>query len=203
VRIDHFRGFEAFWEIPAEEELAIKGRWVKALGDELFERLHQRFGALPLIAEDLGVITEEVEALRKKYRLPGMNVLQFAFPGDASNTFLPFHHDRDSVVYTGTHDNDTTLGWYLSLEEKDRYYVKEYLGFPSEDMPWPLIRCALSSRSHLAIIPMQDLLGLDSDHRMNLPGTVEGNWRWRFSWDQVSPELAGRLRRLVDLYGRL
>ena len=202
VRIDHFRGFESYWEIPAEEDSAVNGRWVKALGDELFERLHQRFGPLPLIAEDLGIITEAVEALRRKYRLPGMKVLQFAFSGDASNPYLPFHHDRDSVVYTGTHDNDTTLGWYLSLSDQERAYVQEYLGHPSEEMPWPLIRCALGSRSHLAILPLQDLLALDGSHRMNVPGTTGDNWNWRFSWDQVRRALPGQLRRLVALYGR-
>lgn len=202
VRIDHFRGFESYWEIPAEEESAINGHWVKALGDELFERLHQRFGQLPLIAEDLGIITEAVDALRRKYRLPGMKVLQFAFSGEASNPYLPFHHDRDSLAYTGTHDNDTTLGWYQSLDDKTRSYVDGYLGHPQEKMPWPLVRCALGSRSHLAIVPMQDLLGLDGDHRMNLPGTAEGNWSWRFSWSLVRPELPGKLRELVELYGR-
>jgi len=202
VRIDHFRGFESYWEIPGEEDTAVNGRWVKALGDELFERLHQRFGPLPLIAEDLGIITEAVEALRKKYRLPGMKVLQFAFSGDASNPYLPFHHDRDSVVYTGTHDNDTTLGWYLSLSEQDRAYVQKYLGHPSEEIPWPLIRCALGSRSHLAVFPMQDLLGLDGAHRMNVPGTTEGNWNWRFTWEQVRRALPGQVRNLVELYGR-
>jgi len=202
VRIDHFRGFESYWEIPAEEESAINGRWVKALGDELFERLHQRFGHLPLIAEDLGTITDAVEALRKKYHLPGMKVLQFAFSGEPSNPYLPFHHDRDSLVYTGTHDNDTTLGWYLSLDDETRHYVDDYLGDPKEKMPWPLVRCALGSRSHLAILPMQDLLGLDGGHRMNLPGTTGDNWIWRFSWDLVRPELPGRVLRLVKLYGR-
>jgi 4-alpha-glucanotransferase len=202
IRIDHFRGFESYWEIPAEEELAINGRWVKALGDELFERLHQRFGRLPLIAEDLGVITEEVENLRRKYRLPGMKVLQFAFDGGADNPYLPFHHDRDFVVYTGTHDNDTSLGWYRSLDESTRAYVDEYLGHPSEPMPWPLVRAALASRSHLAIIPMQDVLAGDSGHRMNVPGTSGGNWGWRFDWDQVDPGLTGRLKGMIRLYGR-
>jgi 4-alpha-glucanotransferase len=131
-----------------------------------------------------------------------MKVLQFAFSGEASNPYLPFHHDRDSLVYTGTHDNDTTLGWYQSLDDKTRSYVDGYLGHPQEKMPWPLVRCALGSRSHLAIVPMQDLLGLDGDHRMNLPGTAEGNWSWRFSWSLVSPELPGKLRELIKLYGR-
>ena len=183
--------------------LAVNGRWVKALGDELFERLHQRFGPLPLIAEDLGVITDAVEALRKKYRLPGMKVLQFAFSGESSNPYLPFRHGRDSVVYTGTHDNDTTLGWYLSLNDSERAYVDEYLGQSPEDMPWPLIRCALGSRSHLAIVPMQDVLGLDGDHRMNLPGTTaRGTGAGASRWDQVEPELSDRVGRLVRLYGR-
>ena len=202
VRIDHFRGFESYWEIPAEEEYAINGSWKKALGDELFEHLHQSFGQLPLIAEDLGTITEAVEDLRKKYRLPGMKVLQFAFSGGPDNPYLPFHH-RDSVVYTGTHDNDTTLGWYLSLDDEGRGHVDKYLGQSQEEMPWPLVRCALGSRSHLSILPMQDVLGLDGDHRMNLPGTVEGNWSWRFSWDQVEPDLPVRILELVKLYGRM
>jgi 4-alpha-glucanotransferase len=202
IRIDHFRGFESYWEIPAEEEYAINGRWVKALGDELFERLHQRFGRLPLIAEDLGVITEEVENLRRKYRFPGMKILQFAFDGGADNPYLPFHHDRDSVVYTGTHDNDTSLGWYQSLDDATRAYVDDYLGHPSEPMPWPLVRAALASRSHLAVIPMQDVLAGDGSHRMNVPGTSDGNWRWRFDWSQVEPGLTERLMGMIRLYGR-
>ncbi len=203
IRIDHFRGFEAYWEIPAEEPFAQKGRWVKALGDELFERLQQRFGKLPFVAEDLGVITPEVEALRQKYRFPGMKVLQFAFSGEGDNPYLPFHHGRNAVVYTGTHDNDTTLGWYHSLVAWQQEYVMEYLGHPQEPMPWPLIRTAFASRAQLAIVPMQDFLALDSEHRMNVPGTSQGNWRWRFHWDQVKPELEKRLQRMAALYGRL
>lgn len=202
IRIDHFRGLESYWEIPAEEEYAINGRWVKALGDELFERLHQRFGRLPLIAEDLGVITQEVENLRRKYHLPGMKILQFAFSGGADNPYLPFRHGRDSVVYTGTHDNDTSLGWYLSLDDAGRDSVDEYLGHSSEPMPWPLVRAALASRSRLAILPMQDVLALDARHRMNTPGTTAGNWSWRFDGDSVEPELSERLRGMVRLYGR-
>ena len=201
-RIDHFRGFEAYWEIPAEEPNAVQGRWVKAPGDAVFTRLHQRFDQLPLIAEDLGTLTPEVEALRKKYRLPGMKVLQFAFSGEPENPYLPFHHGRDSVVYTGTHDNNTTLGWYRSLDDHARAHVDESLGRSNEAMPWPLIRCALASRAHLAILPMQDVLGLDEEHRMNMPGTPYGNWQWRFSWDQVEPDLPTRLSRPVRMYGR-
>ncbi len=203
IRIDHFRGFEAYWEIPAEEENAVRGHWVKAPGDALFERLHEVYDPLPLVAEDLGIITAEVNALRNKYRLPGMKILQFAFSGEADNPYLPFNHTENSVVYTGTHDNDTTLGWYLSLDCETRQYVDEYLGRSQEIMPWPLIRSALASSARLAVLPMQDLLALDGTHRMNLPGTVEGNWRWRFSWDQVEPDLAARLHRRVKMYGRL
>lgn len=202
IRIDHFRGFEAYWEIPATEEHAIHGQWVKALGDELFERLHQRFGKLPFIAEDLGYITPEVENLRRKYRYPGMKILQFAFSGGADNPYLPFRHDRDCVVYTGTHDNDTSLGWYHGLSLEDSALVDEFLGHPTEPMPWPLIRAALASRAYLAILPMQDLLALDGDHRMNVPGTAEGNWAWRFDWDWVPADLGARVRRMVEIYGR-
>jgi 4-alpha-glucanotransferase len=202
VRIDHFRGFEAYWEVPAAEETAMNGTWVKADGDALFARLQQAFGALPLIAEDLGVITEEVDALRQKYGLPGMKVLQFAFDGGPSNPYLPFHHGRDSVCYTGTHDNDTTLGWYQSLDEGQRQHVDDYLGQSQEPMPWPMIRAALGSRADLAVVPMQDLMALDGAHRMNRPGVPRGNWQWRFQWDQVDEGLAQRVAHLVELYGR-
>jgi 4-alpha-glucanotransferase len=203
VRIDHFRGFESYWEIPAEETFAINGKWVPADGDALFQRLHQVFDALPLVAEDLGVITPQVDALRKRHHLPGMKVLQFAFSGGPDNPYLPFRHGIDSVVYTGTHANDTTLGWYLTLDDDTRVYVDDYLGRSKEPMPWPLIRSALASSARLAVIPMQDLLGLDGENRMNLPGTAEGNWRWRFTWGQVDPDLADRIRRRVAMYGRL
>ncbi len=203
IRIDHFRGLEAYWEIPASEETAINGRWVKAPGRALFDRLHQEFERLPLVAEDLGIITPEVEALRRDYHLPGMKILQFAFSGGPDNPYLPFNHSRDSVVYTGTHDNDTTLGWYESLDHGGRAFINEFLGYPGEQMPWSLIRCAIASRAQMAIVPMQDVLELGSEHRMNTPGTVEGNWRWRFDWDQVDPGLAERLRREVEIYGRM
>jgi 4-alpha-glucanotransferase len=202
VRIDHFRGFEAYWEIPADEETAINGHWVEAPGDALFEALHEEFDPMPLVAEDLGTITPEVEALRKKYALPGMKILQFAFGGEADNPYLPHNQTEDSVVYTGTHDNDTTLGWYQSLPPETQQQVVEYLGYPGEEMPWPLIRSALASVACLAIVPMQDLLALGSDDRMNTPGTMDDNWRWRFDWQQVNDELALRVRCLVRQYGR-
>jgi 4-alpha-glucanotransferase len=202
LRIDHFRGFQAYWEIPANETTAVNGNWVEAPGEKLFEELYQALPGLELVAEDLGVITPEVEALRKAYHLPGMKILQFAFSGGADNPYLPFHHTRDSVVYTGTHDNDTSLGWYKGLDDGSREFVDDYLGKPREAMPWPLIRCALASRANLAIIPLQDALGLDSTHRMNTPGTTEGNWNWRFDWKQIKHGTTDRLLRYVMMYGR-
>jgi 4-alpha-glucanotransferase len=203
VRIDHFRGFESYWAIPANEEFAINGSWMPGPGEALFKRLKKKLGKLPLVAEDLGVITDEVRALKSKLNMPGMKILQFAFSGDADNPYLPYNHERCSVVYTGTHDNDTTLGWYDSLDEGARNYVHDYLGYPQEAMPWPLIRQALVSRSQLAVLPMQDLLALDGGHRMNTPGTIEGNWGWEFSWEQVPAELTERLRGMLALYGRI
>lgn len=202
IRIDHFRGFEAYWSIPAHEETAINGHWVPAPGKALFDTLRDRFGTLPLVAEDLGVITPEVEALRDENGLPGMKILQFAFEGGADNPYLPHHHGENSVVYTGTHDNDTTLGWFSSCNEALQSRVLEYLGYPDEPMPWPLVRSALASVSRLAVLPMQDVLELDGRHRMNVPGTQEGNWRWRFTWDQVPDTLVGRLHHMMMLYGR-
>ena len=202
VRIDHFRGFEAYWEIPAHEETAMNGRWVKAPGDELFESLHKEFDPLPLVAEDLGIITDEVDALRKNHNLPGMKILQFAFGGDAGNPYLPHNQTFDSVVYTGTHDNDTSVGWYESSSAEVQGHLSEYLGYPTETMPWPLIRSALASVACLAIIPMQDLLSLDGQHRMNTPGTTENNWRWRFEWQQINEGLAPRVQKMVHQYGR-
>jgi len=203
TRIDHFRGFESYWEIPAEDADAVNGHWVQAPGDALFDRLHQIYDPLPLVAEDLGIITPEVVALRERYGLPGMKVLQFAFSGESDNPYLPFRHEANSVVYTGTHDNDTTLGWYLALDDGLRQYIDDYLGRSREAMPWPMIRSAFASRSLLAIIPMQDILALDGSHRMNLPGTTEGNWSRRFQWDQLEEDIAPRIRRRLEMYGRL
>ncbi len=202
MRIDHFRGFEAYWEIPATEETAIKGHWVKAPGERLFGKLYKALPHLELVAEDLGIITPEVDAMRRAHGLPGMKILQFAFSGGSSNPYLPFHHTRDSVVYTGTHDNDTTLGWYTSLDDATREHVDDYLGHSREVMPWPMIRCALASRANLAIIPMQDALGLEGTHRMNTPGTSQDNWGWRFRWEDIEPDTAERLLHRVSVYGR-
>ncbi|HEY0634559.1 MAG TPA: 4-alpha-glucanotransferase [Gammaproteobacteria bacterium] len=202
VRIDHFRGFEASWEIPAHETTAINGRWVKAPGEALFDCLMGEFGSLPIVAEDLGIITPEVEALRTRFGLPGMRILHFAFDGGAHNPYLPHNHLPDSVVYTGTHDNDTTMGWFNSLSLERRRHILHYLGDPQEAMPWPLLRAAHASVARLAIIPMQDLLGLDAEHRMNTPGTTQGNWRWRFEWAWLKDEMVVSLFEMTKLYGR-
>lgn len=214
VRIDHFRGFEAFWEVPAEEGTAIHGRWVKGPGAGFFEAISAALGPMPIVAENLGVITPEVELLRERFGYPGMAILQFAFGTDGqANTFLPHTYPRELVVYTGTHDNDTVRGWWDSTGQADSTRTPEdvarekdhalrYLGTDGSDMPWTLIRAVLASVANTAIIPMQDLLSLGSEARMNLPGRESGNWEWRFGWDQVPAEMVARLRDLVLLYGR-
>ncbi len=202
IRIDHFRGFEAYWEIPASARTAREGRWVKVEGEALLQRLFEVFPELALVAEDLGIITPEVEALRDRFHLPGMKILQFAFDSDARNPYLPHNCVPNSVVYTGTHDNDTTLGWYEHGGTALRQRLADYLGCPVEDMPWPLNRAALASVARLAVLPMQDLLGLGEGHRMNTPGTTEGNWQWRFEWGQLEDATGERLRHLITLYGR-
>jgi len=202
LRIDHFRGFEACWEIPGYEETAINGRWIKVPGDEMFASLLARFGTQPIIAEDLGIITDEVTELRKKYGFPGMVILQFAFDSGPDNPYLPHNHHEDSVVYTGTHDNDTTVGWFNSLAGPQQQHVLEYLGHPADAMPWPLIESAYASVARQAIIPLQDALGFGQEHRMNVPGTSEGNWGWRFQWESVPRGLAERLAEMVTRYGR-
>lgn len=204
IRIDHFRGFEAFWEIPSESETAIEGRWVKAPGRQLLTALFESVnsGELPLVAEDLGIITPEVEALRKAFNIPGMLILQFAFDGDTGNPYAPHNHEPNSVVYTGTHDNDTTLSWFEGLSDDQKAFVYRYLGNPSAPMPEVLMQSALASVARLAILPMQDVLGLGQGHRMNTPGTTQGNWSWRFDWHQLTSDQVTRLRDWVNLYGR-
>lgn len=203
LRIDHFRGLQAYWEIPADAETAISGQWREAPGDELFQALRAEFGGLPLVAEDLGIITPEVEALRDRHGLPGMKVLHFAFGSGSDNVYLPHHHVLNSVIYTGTHDNNTTLGWLEEIEEPTRAHVFEYLGGDPRAMPELLVRTALASVAHLAVVPMQDVLALGGEDRMNRPGIASGNWRWRFRWDQVGTGVAAHYRHLIGLYGRL
>ncbi len=202
VRIDHFRGFEAYWQIPAECETAIEGQWVTGPGEALFDSLQNSFDQLPFVAEDLGVITAEVTALRERYGLPGMTILQFAFGGQSDNPYLPHRHQVDSVVYTGTHDNDTSLGWYQSAEEHVKHHFKQYSGMSDKTMPWPLIRMAWQSVAQVAVVPMQDILALSSADRMNTPGTVDDNWQWRFDWPQLTNEARQQLTELNQLYER-
>jgi 4-alpha-glucanotransferase len=202
LRLDHFRGFEKYWEIPASAETAINGHWREGPGARLFDRLRQVYGELPLVAEDLGIITPEVDALRLAYDFPGMKILQFAFDGGEDNPYLPHNHERLSVVYTGTHDNDTTLGWFDSLDEQSKERVNSHLTGYRKDMPWRLIEAALDSVATLAMFPLQDLLSLGSAARMNTPGTMENNWRWRFNWSQVEPHLAAQLHDLIKRYDR-
>ncbi|MCK5121136.1 MAG: 4-alpha-glucanotransferase [Methylococcales bacterium] len=202
LRIDHFRGLESAWEIPADEDTAINGQWVVAPGKALLNAITKECDSIALVAEDLGIITEEVDALRNEFNLPGMKILQFAFDGSADNFYLPHNHEKNSVVYTGTHDNDTTLGWFESLNDHERHRVYEYLGFSKVSMPYTLIGAALASVANLTVIPMQDVLELGSEDRMNVPGTCEGNWQWRFEWKQLAGGQADRLRHLVKLFGR-
>ncbi|MEH2142525.1 4-alpha-glucanotransferase [Nostoc sp.] len=203
IRIDHFRGFEAYWAVPQGEETAINGKWVEAPGDAFFEVIRQKLGKLPVLAEDLGVITPGVEALRDKYEFPGMKILQFAFSADAANPFLPFNYPRNAVVYTGTHDNDTTLGWFDTASDQEKQNLLLYLGSISpEGIHWDLIRLALSSIANQAIIPLQDILGLGNQARMNFPSIPEGNWEWRYQTGALTQELGDRLRVLTELNGR-
>ena len=202
VRIDHFRGFAGCWQIPVSEPTAVKGRWVPGPGEALFKAINKALGPMPIIAEDLGLITPDVEALRKKFGLPGMRILQFAFAGDASDRFLPHNHEPDTVVYTGTHDNDTTAGWWASATDRERHMARGYLATDGHDMPWTLIRAAMASVADTAVHPMQDVLALPSDCRMNHPGQESGWWGWRFQWSQVQSWHAQRLAELSRLYGR-
>jgi len=198
VRIDHFRGFEAAWHVPVDAPTAKDGRWEPGPGLPLVERLVDTAGPGSLVAEDLGVITPAVEQLRRDAGLPGMKVLQFAFDGDPHNVHLPAHHEEGSVVYTGTHDNDTTSGWWETLDAATRARVRDALLDHDEEMPWALVRLAMSSRACLAVVPAQDLLGLGSEARMNTPGGAEGNWAWRAPGGSFSPALAARVRSLVE-----
>jgi 4-alpha-glucanotransferase len=207
LRIDHFRGFAACWEIPAGETTAQNGQWMPAPGREVFAALTEALGDLPIIAENLGVITPDVENLREEFGFPGMRVLQFAFGSDAANVHLPHNYTRDVTVYTGTHDNDTTAGWFAGLSKSEpnqaeRDFCLKYLGSDGGDIRWDLIRAAMASVADTAIIPLQDVLGLSSEARMNLPASQAGNWVWRLKAGALTEEVARRLRELVLLFGR-
>ena len=214
VRLDHFRGFEAYWEVPAGEPTAVKGRWVTAPGAELFRALRDELGELPVVAENLGVITPDVEALRKQCGFPGMSLLQFAFGTDPQGpSFRPHNYARELVAYTGGHDNDTTVGWWTSTGpgdstrtaddlRRERQFAREYLGFANEPIHWVFIRAVLASVADVAIIPLQDVLGLGSQARMNLPGRANGNWTWRCLPGAFSDEIKDRLKQLTAMYDR-
>ncbi|MDR3763205.1 MAG: 4-alpha-glucanotransferase [Acidobacteriota bacterium] len=213
VRIDHFRGFEAYYEIPAGETTAQNGRWVKAPGNALFEALAREFGELPIVAENLGHITPEVDAMRRRFAFPGMAILQFAFGTDPqAPSFRPHNYQHDLVAYTGGHDNDTTVGWWTSgigdstrneQELRAEYELAgRYLNLRGEQVPWSMIRALYASVADTVLVPLQDVMGLGSEARMNLPGHMAGNWRWRFTREQLQPGMAERLRGLAELYER-
>jgi 4-alpha-glucanotransferase len=214
VRVDHFRGFADYWEVPATEPTAVKGRWRPGPGMALFDAIAEALGPLPVIAEDLGQLSQAAKDLLVNSGFPGMAILQFAFGSDASDPFLPHNHQQHSVVYTGTHDNDTTVGWFKSepgtdstrsLDEiqKERQAILAYLGSDGQEIQWDLMALALRSKANTTVFPLQDLLGLGTEARMNVPGTKGGNWRWRFVWDQLTPEIKQRMRSLVESTGRI
>lgn len=203
VRVDHFRGFAAYWEIPAEAANAIDGKWVESPGEKLFRALQQNFPYLPIIAEDLGVITPDVIELRDKFNLPGMRVLHFAFAEGESNLFLPHHYIPNTVAYTGTHDNDTTIGWWKTLSANEKEYAEQYLGSDGLEIQWDMMNALSSSVANTVIFPMQDILGLSGRHRMNYPGNQSGNWEWRFTWNQVSRKYTHKLSKMTEDHKRL
>lgn len=201
IRLDHFRGFAQAWHIPAAELTARNGKWVDGPGRHLFDALREHLGGLPFIAEDLGVITPDVDALRIAFDLPGMRVLQFAI-GAVTNTYLPHNYEPHTIVYTGTHDNDTTNGWWSTLTEHDRKFFTDYIGKDIVEPSWEMIRLAWSSVARLAIAPLQDMLGVGSEARMNVPGKADGNWKWRFEWSQFPQGVTERLAEMTARYGR-
>ena len=203
IRVDHFRGFESYWEIPADKPTAEEGRWVKGPGQALFDALKKELGDLPIIAEDLGVITPEVEGLRDHNGLPGMKVLQFAFAGGGADPYLPHNYGENCVVYTGTHDNDTTQGWFDKAPESERDFVRRYLATDDHAIVWEFVRLAYSSVARYAVVPLQDVLQLGSEARMNTPGEAGGNWGWRFSEGQLGSWLAPALAEMAELYNRV
>ncbi|MCG6933484.1 MAG: 4-alpha-glucanotransferase [Gallionella sp.] len=203
VRIDHFRGFAAFWEIPVDAPNAISGKWVTGPGEKLFETFANVFPHLPIIAEDLGLITPDVIELRDKFNLPGMRILQFAFGDGEGNLFLPHHYVPNTVAYTGTHDNDTILGWWNTLSPHEKGFAQHYLQTDGTDIQWVMMRAISNSQANLVMFTMQDVLGLNGENRMNLPGQSSGSWEWRFSWDQVQPEHARILAEMSREYSRL
>ncbi|MBL8349518.1 MAG: 4-alpha-glucanotransferase [Burkholderiaceae bacterium] len=202
VRIDHFRGFADYWEIPATEPTAVNGRWRPGPGLALFDAMAQALGPLPVIAEDLGQLSQTAKDLLAGSGFPGMAILQFAFAGDASDPYLPHNHHHHGVVYTGTHDNDTTVGWWASASEHERHHARAYLATDGHDIAWAMLRAACASVADTVVHPMQDILALPGEYRMNLPGSGSGWWVWRFDWQQVHGWHAQRLLEMTRLFGR-
>ena len=202
VRLDHFRGFHSYWEVPGDSDTAIDGRWVPGPGEALFNAIRDALGDVPFIAEDLGQITPGVTKLRERLQLPGMRVLQFAFGANAKNQHLPHNFTHDTVVYTGTHDNDTTRGWFETRSGHERAHPLKYLECDEHDVVWELVRAAFASVATLAVAPMQDILDLGTDARMNYPSRADGNWEWRYTDEQLAPAVGKRLAHLSTLYGR-
>lgn len=202
VRVDHFRGFEAFWAIPYGSPNAINGEWRKAPGFELFNAVERYLGKLPMIAEDLGVITPEVENLRDSFNFPGMKIVQFAFTNTAKDPFLPHNYKKNCVVYPGTHDNDTCLGWYNTCPEKEKEYFLRYSDSDQVNIHWDFIRLAISSVADMSIYALQDLMGLDTESRMNMPSKPDGNWEWRFTNEMITDEMKKKLLEMTTDYGR-
>jgi 4-alpha-glucanotransferase len=204
VRLDHFRGFSQFWEIPANEPTAVHGRWVDGPKDDLFVKLREALGGLPFFAEDLGYITPDVHELRERLKFPGMAVLQFGFGDAGAHAHLPHTFTAEKVVYTGTHDNDTMLGWWTSgATEHERQQAQAYVGQCEDGVNWAMMRAASNSVAGFCVVPMQDVLGLGSDARMNVPSRIQGNWRWRFSAESLQPELASKLATLAEVSDRI
>lgn len=214
VRIDHFRGFAGYWEVPGDAETAMNGRWMPGPAHDLFYALKRQIPELPVIAEDLGVITEDVDRLRDDFNLPGMRILQFAFGNDEkAEEFRPHNYPENCVVYTGTHDNDTTVGWFWSEAgegstrshediERERKTILDYVGTDGSEIQWDLIALALKSKANTAVFPLQDVIGLGTEARMNVPGTKSNNWRWRFTWDMLTAGMKERLATLTKEAGR-
>jgi 4-alpha-glucanotransferase len=213
VRVDHFRGFAACWEIPGGDATAERGEWVEAPGRQLFTAIRKALGELPIVAEDLGVITPDVVALRDDFGFPGMRILQFGFGSDTTNIDLPHNYTKNVVAYTGTHDNDTTVGWFNSVAgegstrtskqiERERKFCLNYLNSDGKEIHWDFIRAVMASVADTAIVPLQDVLGLGTEARMNLPNSTSGNWAWRYKTGVLTEEIEGRLKELSDLYGR-
>jgi 4-alpha-glucanotransferase len=203
VRIDHFRGFVAYWEVPADAPNAIKGKWVVGPGEKLFDAFVKAFPHLPIIAEDLGLITPDVLELRDKFNLPGMRILQFAFTEGEDSYFLPHRYVPNSIAYTGTHDNDTILGWWGTVSDQEKAFAMHYLRSDGTQIQWDMMRAISNSAANIVIFPMQDVLGLSSNHRMNFPGQSTGSWEWRFSWDQVQPRHTQALVQMSLNYSRI